>query len=105
MSDKMPRVKITVLKRTFDADLVQEYLNAREGYGPCDVFRDGQEFFTDRLWDVPEGSCHWAWADIRRELQTITTGGEWPGYKQRGMAIACCSDAFRPVIFKIERVE
>ena len=38
-------------------------------------------------------------------ITAIMTGGDLPWMKQRGLAIATCTDAFRPVIFKIERVE
>lgn len=105
MSDNMPKVKITVLKRTFNADLVQQYLDAGEGYGVCDQLRDGQEFVTDRPWNKPEGFCTWAWADIRGDIQTIMAGGDLPWIKERGVAIASCTDVFRPVIFKIQRME
>lgn len=105
MSDEMPKVRITVLKRTFNADLVQEYLDAGEGYGVCEQFQDGQEFVTERPWHKPEGFCAWAWADIRGNIQTIMVGGDLPWIKERGVAIAGCTDVFRPVIFKIERVE
>ena len=105
MSDAMQRVKITVLKRTMNTDLVQQYLKTEGDYGICDQFHDGQEFFTDKPWVVPQGFCTWAWTDIRGDIQTILLGGDLPWIKERHVAIASCSDVFRPVIFKIERVE
>jgi uncharacterized repeat protein (TIGR04076 family) len=105
MPEHMSKVKITVLKRTFNADLVQKYLDAGEGYGICDQFREGQEFVTDKAWNVPEGFCTWAWADIRDDIQMMMAGGDLPWIKERGVAIASCTDVFRPVIFKIERIE
>jgi uncharacterized repeat protein (TIGR04076 family) len=105
MPVNMSKVKITVLKRTFNADLVQKYLDADKGYGVCDQFRDGQEFVTDLPWNVPEGFCTWAWADIRADILAIVSGGDLPWIKERHVAIASCTDVFRPVIFKIERVE
>jgi len=105
MSNKMPRVKITVLNRMFNADLAREYMNVDEGYGLCEQFHEGQEFFADAPWSPPPGFCTWAWADLRPDIQTIMTGGNLPWMKQRGVAIASCTDVFRPVICKIERVE
>jgi uncharacterized repeat protein (TIGR04076 family) len=104
MPEEMPKVKITVLKRTFNTDLVQKYMDADGSYGPCDQFRDGQEFVTDKPWSVPEGFCTWAWADIRADIQTVMLGGDLPWMKERHVAIAMCTDVFRPVIFKIERI-
>ena len=44
----MPRCKITVLKRTINQDLIDEYLDDTcEDIGPCDRFQDGQEFVID----------------------------------------------------------
>jgi uncharacterized repeat protein (TIGR04076 family) len=105
MPEKIPKVKITVLRRTFNADLVQEYMKTDGSYHACDQFRDGQEFVTDAPWSVPEGFCTWAWADIRADIQTIMLGGDLPWMKERHVAITMCTDVFRPVIFKIERIE
>jgi len=104
MSDKTPQVKITVLKRTFNADLVNEYMKTDGSYHACDHFQDGQEFVTDKPWTVPAGFCTWAWADIRGDIQTILLGGDLPWMKERHVAITMCTDVFRPVIFKIERI-
>ncbi len=41
----MAKCKITVLKRIFHEDLVNEYYQEQKGL--CDVFKDGQEFITD----------------------------------------------------------
>ncbi|KPJ53310.1 hypothetical protein AMJ39_05225 [candidate division TA06 bacterium DG_24] len=105
----MPRCKITVLKRTLDQDLIDEYLeDTYRGLGPCECFRDGQEFVIEgheELAKVPEGFCPWAWADIRKDILTIQVGGDMPGMKRAGTAITGCTDWFRPVIFKLERME
>jgi len=104
-----PNCRITVLKRTLNQDLVDEYMD--EDYKPlarCDRFYDGQEFLLEGwegLSDLPEGFCPWAWADIRHDLLRIMSGGGMPGVKQPGTTIAGCTDWFRPVIFKIERSE
>jgi uncharacterized repeat protein (TIGR04076 family) len=36
---------------------------------------------------------------------TVLGGGRFPGMKDSGVAIAGCSDWFRPVIFKVERLD
>jgi uncharacterized repeat protein (TIGR04076 family) len=107
MPERMPKLKITVLQKSFNADLVNEYFQVDPGsnYGACDQFRVGQEFVTDQPWSPPQGFCTWAWADLRGDIMAIMTGGDLPWMKERGAAIATCTDAFRPVIFKIERVK
>jgi len=54
---------------------------------------------------MPEDFCPWAWADIRGDLMMIVTGGDPPWIKQRNTTITGCTDWFRPVIFRIERIE
>lgn len=108
MSTSMPQVKITVLKRTINQDLIDEYLDdAYAGTGLCECFVEGEEFIVDSA-AVPEelvARCAWAWADIRKDIMTIAMGADIPGIKQPGTAIAGCTDWLRPVIFKVERIE
>ncbi len=104
MSYDMPQCKITVLKRTLDQDLADRYLDTEKGWGACDQFSDGQEFVVEQSFEMPKGFCPWAWADIRGDIMTIATGGDLPWIKQRGVAITGCTDWFRPVIFKVERM-
>ena len=50
MSVEMPKCKITVLKRTLNQDLIDEYLeDAYKDHGPCQCFEDGQIFIIERL--------------------------------------------------------
>lgn len=104
----MPKCKITVLKRTLNQDLIDEYLDeTHQGTGPCECFQDGEEFIIDPA-GMPEkllARCPYAWADIRQDILTVAYGGDMPGMKRRGMLITGCTDWFRPVIFKVERVE
>lgn len=105
MSFEMPKCKITVLKRTINQDLIDEYLDdAYQGIGPCDCFTDGQEIVIDDYSGVPEGFCASAWADIRKDMLAVAMGANMPGIRQPGTIIAGCLDWFRPVIFKIERM-
>ena len=109
MSLEVPQCKITVLKRTLNQDLIHEYIEeAYQDMGPCECFQEGQEFLIkdhDELSRVPEGFCASAWADIRKDIMTIHLGGNWPGLKKSGTAIVGCTDWFRPVLFKIERLD
>ncbi len=109
MSSKEQKCKITVLKRTLNRDLRKEYLSEEyQGLSACDQLHDGQEFLLEgfeELASVPEGFCDWAWADIRQDVLRVAWGGDQPGLRQPGVAIAGCTDWFRPVIFKIERIE
>jgi uncharacterized repeat protein (TIGR04076 family) len=97
--------KVTVLKVTINQDLVDQYLDAGDNYGPCDRFQVGQTFVVDQSFDIPADFCPWAWADIRKEILNVATGASKPWIKQPGTEIAGCTDWFRPVYFKIERVD
>jgi uncharacterized repeat protein (TIGR04076 family) len=108
MSSGISRCKITVLKRTINQDLIDEYLDTSDKHrGPCECFKDGQEFLTDPL-TIPKDfleCCPWAWADIRKDILTVATGSNMPGIRMSGTIITGCRDWFRPVIFKVERME
>ena len=108
MSSEMPKCKITVLKRTVNQDLIDEYLDdSYQGHGLCECFRDSQEFLIDAS-EIPKDfleCCPWAWADIRKDILTVASGGNMPGIRQRGTVITGCRDWFRPVIFKVERMD
>ncbi len=101
----MPKCRITILKRTLNRELADEYLDVDEGYGACEQFSDGQEFVLEDPFKMPEGFCPWAWADIREAITIIAVGGDPPWIKQHGATITGCTDWFRPVIFKVERME
>ncbi len=106
MSSETTKCKITVLKRTINQDLIEEYLEKPDTHpGPCDYLSEGQEFVVEQVWAPPEGFCPWAWADIRRDILHVVGGGTFPGMKRPGLIISGCSDWFRPVIFKLEAIE
>ena len=93
--------KITVLKRTIHQDLYEE-LRGKQG-NLCEVFTEGQEFRIDGpSFAPPEGFCAWAWADIRPMLHGVQGGMRYGG---SDAFVACCTDGFRPVLFKIEMVQ
>jgi uncharacterized repeat protein (TIGR04076 family) len=107
MSSEIAKCKITVLKRTVNEDLIEEYMEEKyQDRGPCEFFQEDQEFVIDP-WVVPEefcACCSWAWADIRHDILTVATGANMPGIKSPGTLITGCRDWFRPVIFKVERI-
>lgn len=105
MPSELSKCKITVLKMTVNQDLVDEYLVTGDDYGACTCFEVGQEFVVEHPFQMPKGFCAWAWADLRKEILGIATGADKPWLKQRGTDIAGCTDWFRPVYFKIERID
>ena len=105
MSYDLPKCKITVLKRMVNKDLADEYLDDIREVGLCDRFSKGQEFIVEHPFVMPEGFCHWAWADIRLGITTVAAGADLPWIKQRGTIIVGCTDWFKPVIFKVEQLE
>ncbi|MCD6219511.1 TIGR04076 family protein [Candidatus Calescamantes bacterium] len=97
----MPKVKITVLKKTFHKDLADKY--SFHNWRPCDKLKEGQEFLVENS-EMPSGFCSWAWADIHKYVISLSRGANFMSFKP-GVIIACCTDGIRPVIFKIERLE
>ena len=94
-------VKITVVKKLFHEDMIEMF-----GDGPwqrCKRFELQQHFISQGA-NMPQGFCSWAWADIQKYVLTLARGGNFNGVKQ-GMFVTCCSDGFRPVVFKLERIE
>ncbi len=103
----MKQVKITVLKKTLNEDLVKEY--AVEGFTSCPLQEEGQVFYTS--YEKPEGLCDEAWKGIFQYVFALAHGAEneliyggvW--VRKPGVAICTCNDGLRPVIFKLETVE
>jgi len=74
----MPKLKITVLKTTFNQDLADEY--CPPDAPPCPYFGTGQEFIVER--GQPENFCTWAWNDLFRVYQTLRAGGKFSGWSK-----------------------
>ena len=92
---KKKSCKITVVKKTLHNDLYKD-VRGREGK-ICNLFEEGQEFILTSPYKPPEGFCQWAWADIRQYILAA-----WNSTKYA--TVACCTDGFRPVFFKVERI-
>ena len=101
---KAHKVRITVLRVSFNEDFVAEYTEEYQGQGwqPCSRLREGQEFISDG-W-MPVGFCDYAWPDIHKYVLVLARGGDMLGVR-RGTYITCCTDGFRPVFFKLERID
>ena len=103
----MNRGKITVLKKTFDQELADEY--GANGLGPCPMLRQGDVFFAD--YAKPDGFCDEAWKAIYQYVFALAHGsgkelfyyGDW--IRKPGVAICSCNDGIRPVIFKLEATD
>lgn len=102
----MKKVKITVLKKTFDEELAKEY--GADGLGACPMLKTGQVFYAD--YAKPEGFCDEAWKAIYQYVFALAHGvddvfyfGDW--IKKPGIAICSCNDGLRPVIFKLEATD
>ena len=88
-------VKITVLRRGFEKEFVEMLKTGPKG--PCNRFSDGQEFTVTSQWAMPAKFCEWAYADIRAYIPMVLGQGN--------PIAVCCTDGFRPVYFKIERID
>jgi uncharacterized repeat protein (TIGR04076 family) len=99
------KCKVTVVKRDCNLDLVQSYVANPENFTACKRVEDNQEFIISNPYEMPDGLCSYAWADIRPQILAIASGGIFDFMKEKNTALATCTDLFRPVIFKIERIE
>ena len=99
----MQKVKITVLKRMLNNDLIEKY---RGGPGEfCSVFNEGQEFIIDSL-EKPANFCDWAWNDIHKVVLMLLFDGNFGHFNpdDKNAVTACCTDGNRPVVFRIEKL-
>ncbi|WP_294967773.1 TIGR04076 family protein [uncultured Methanosphaera sp.] len=100
-------VKITVLKTTLQEDLAEEY--GVDNFTTCPMLNEGDVFYAD--YAKPDGFCDEAWKAIYQYVFALAHGaGEELFYyndwiKKPGVAIVCCNDGLRPVIFKLEKTD
>ena len=93
------QVRITVIKKTFNEEFIEECAANPEAWTACTLFEVGDEFVTDvdQPWKMPDRFCGWAWADIQRTVYGMARGGQ-------DVFLTCCTDGYRPVIFKLEKI-
>jgi len=70
----------------------------------CELFSDGQEFVSD-MSSVSEGFCPHVFSDITQQILGLGQGGNFDWMNEHGKVLACCTDGFRPVVFRIERLD
>ena len=98
-------VRITVLKKMSPSEVFKKLPVTPAGpLAECEVYKDGQEFVVTENGRMPEGFCGSAWQAIYTPVRVLAFGGNMPWYKEKGVAIECCTDGLRPVIFKLERI-
>jgi uncharacterized repeat protein (TIGR04076 family) len=102
----MKKVKITVVEVS-DFNKVHEVkdLGCTANIAPkCGKFTVGQEFITD-MQHIPEDFCPYAFRDIAHHIIMLGEGGNYSWMNDTGKVIVCCTDGFRPVFFRLERIE
>ncbi len=94
------RIRINVLRKYFHKDFIADYAADPEHWTECTKFEVGEEFVTslDAPWDMPEGFCGWAWADMQKLVYGMARGGQ-------DVFVTSCTDGYRPVIFKLEKIK
>ncbi len=95
------KVKITVLRRLLNRDLMKSHTKSAD-WVACERLKDSQEFVSEEV-NMPFGFCSWAWTDIQKYVMVFARGGDLVGVKP-GVFVTCCTDGFRSVIFKLERI-
>lgn len=99
------KCKITVLEKKIDDNLIKKFLADPSYLRLCDEVEIGQEFYIDNPFKMPDGICASAWADIRPHIISMANGGTFNFLKHKNVGVAICTDPFRPVTFKIERMD
>jgi uncharacterized repeat protein (TIGR04076 family) len=100
------KVKVTVLRRFFYADLAEEYLIEGKSVGACPLLKEGDVFLFEGNAVMPENFCPWTWIDIYKTVSSIFAGATYSSWNNREhQSIICCTDGIRPVVFKVEWVE
>jgi len=100
------RIKITVVRRLNRDEIFRDTDPGCSSTSPpvCPLFHEGQTFLAD-MKSVPEGFCPGAYADLFRYICGLEAGADYEWVREKGMVLAACNDGFRPVIFRLERVE
>ena len=100
----MKKVKITVMRISRYADLMERYENPIEH--ACSM-EEGMIFVANG-WQKPKGFCESAWESLSPFVMTLAHGGEdiYDGWmKDPKSAMISCNDGFRPVSFYIEALD
>jgi uncharacterized repeat protein (TIGR04076 family) len=97
-------VRITVVKKPVFEDLISVIEDSRYlPFSECKEFELGQEFIYKE--SKPDGFCDAAWEDIKRDVLMIEAGDSPEiKLKEPNTTYASCTEGFRTVIFKIEKM-
>ena len=101
---KMKKIRITVMRKAFYADLAAKYENPIEH--ACDM-QEGQVFIAEG-WNKPDGFCQSAWDSLSPFVLALAHGATnfYDGWmKNPKSAMISCNDGFRPVSFLIEAID
>jgi uncharacterized repeat protein (TIGR04076 family) len=103
MKPESPVIKITVERMFHPREISpQPFTSAIKD--KCSIFKEG-ETYTYTGFQQPEGFCPIAWQAIYPYAFTLYKGGDLSSwYGDPDVAILCCPDGRRPVIFRLERV-
>jgi len=99
----MNKVSITVIKTEMKMDLIEQYGNPL--LSECPYHKVGDTYIT--TFQKPEQLCADAWCCIEKYVFALAHTNEslfWGDWSKHGVAVVCCNDGFRPVYFKIERL-
>ena len=99
----MNTVRITAVRQTVYADLMEKYENPIDK--ACDVV-EGQQWVSVGG-ACPEGLCPSAWESMRPFVEALARGegGFFDGWMRNPMsAMISCNDGFRPFSFYVEAI-
>ena len=100
----MKKVKITAIRKTEYADLMEKYENPIEH--KCDIV-EGQVFISENA-VKPYGFCLSAWDSVKKFVKKLANGegNFYDGWmKNPNSALISCNDGFRPASFLLETIE
>jgi len=101
-SNGPPEVELTVL-RVFKPEEVFPEPVTPTRKDPCSIFQEG-DTYTYHGFEQPDGFCPIAWQTLLPYAMTLYKGGDFTSwYGEEGVAIICCPDGRRPVVFRLER--
>lgn len=108
IDQKYKRVKITVIKCTYNEDVALQYANLEnKNLKQCPRHKEGDVYYTD--FKKPPELCDEAWKSIQHYVFALAHGGH--GFFQGNfcrydnMAVITCPDAFKTITMKIETVD
>ena len=100
----MKKVKITAIRKTEYADLIERFENPIEH--ACNI-KEGDVFIANG-WERPENLCLSAWESMSQFVLALSHGGGnfYDGWmKNPKSAMISCNDGFRPVSFYLEALD